>query len=445
MDLFEYARQQEMKAESPLAARLRPRTLDEFLGQEHILGPGRMLRRAIESDQLSSVILWGPPGTGKTTLARIIANATRAHFEQINAVTAGVADIRRVVEEAGQRRGMHGKKTILFVDEIHRFNKSQQDALLPFVEDGLITLIGATTQNPMIDCNPALVSRSRIFALEPLRDEHLRVLLDRALKEPGRGLGNFRAELAPEAMEHLVRVAAGDARSALNALELAVLTTPASPDGVRRIDLAAAEESIQKRALRYDKAGDQHYDAISAFIKSIRGSDPDAAVYWLARMTYAGEDPRFIARRMVIAAAEDIGNADPMGLVVATSAAQAVEMVGLPEGRIPLAQAAVYLACAPKSNASYLAINSALGQVEEGPVPPVPVHLRGASYRGAERLGHGQGYVYPHDHPGHWVKQQYLPDGLEDKRFYDPSGQGLEADPRWRKKAEASNHRGESD
>lgn len=436
MDLFEYAWQQEMKTESPLAARLRPRTLEEFLGQEHIVGPGRMLRRAIESDQLSSVILWGPPGTGKTTLARIIANATRAHFEQINAVTAGVADIRRVMEEARERRGMHGKKTILFVDEIHRFNKSQQDALLPYVEDGLITLIGATTQNPMIDCNPALVSRSRIFALEPLCDEHIRVLLDRALKEPGRGLGNFRAEITPEAMDHLIRVAAGDARSALNALELAVLTTPPGPDGRRRIDLAAAEESIQKRALRYDKAGDQHYDVISAFIKSIRGSDPDAAVYWLARMIYAGEDPRFIARRMVIAAAEDVGNADPMALVIATSAAQAVEMVGLPEGRIPLAQAAIYLACAPKSNASYLAVDAALRQVEEGPVPPVPLHLRGTGYRGAERLGHGQGYVYPHDHPGHWVKQQYLPDGLEGKRFFSPSGQGFEGEPRWQKRGQ---------
>jgi len=428
VDLFDYARGQMLHKEAPLAARMRPRTLAEVVGQEHIIGPGRLLRRAIEADQLSSLIFYGPAGSGKTTLARVIANTTKAHFEQINAVTSGVADLRRVMDEARQRRGMHGIKTILFIDEIHRFNKAQQDALLPAVEDGTIILIGATTENPFFEVNPALVSRSRIFRLEPLSDDNVRELLARALRDEERGLGRYRVEIASEAIDHLVRVAAGDARSALNALELAVLTTPPDEDGVRRIDLAVAAESIQRRALAYDKNGDQHYDTISAFIKSMRGSDPDAALYWLARMIYAGEDPLFIARRIVICAAEDVGLADPQALVVATAAYQAVHAVGMPEGRIPLAEATVYVATAPKSNAAYLGIERALADVEERRISGVPIHLRDASYKGAERLGHGKGYRYAHDYPEHYVEQDYLPPELADARYYEPGELGHEAD-----------------
>ncbi|MGE5591894.1 MAG: AAA family ATPase [Bacillota bacterium] len=427
MDLFDYAREQASKQEGPLAARMRPRTLDEIVGQKAVLGPGRLLRRAIEADQLGSIILYGPPGTGKTTIAKVIAATTRRHFEQLNAVSSGVGDIRKLVDEARQRQGMYGKRTILFVDEIHRWSKSQQDALLPFVEEGLITLIGATTENPFFEVNPALVSRSRVFRLEPLGDDDMAGLLRRALTDSERGLGGLAVELEPAALDHLVRVAGGDARSALNALELAATTTQPGPDGVRHITLDVAEESIQKRAIRYDKGGDNHYDTISAFIKSMRGSDPDAALYWLARMIYGGEDPLFIARRIVICAAEDVGLADPQALVVANAAMLAVERVGMPEGRIPLAEAAVYVATAPKSNAAYMGINEALAAVEEAAIQGVPMHLRDASYQGAAHLGHGQGYKYAHDYPGHYVPQQYLPDEMVGRRFYRPSTEGAEA------------------
>ena len=426
LDLFDYAREQAGKRESPLAARLRPRTLDEIVGQQGIIGPGRLLRRAIEADQLGSVLLYGPPGTGKTTLAKVIANTTKRQFEQLNAVSSGVADIRRLIDEAKQRQGMYGKGTILFVDEIHRWSKAQQDALLPFVEEGLVTLIGATTENPYFEVNPALVSRSRIFRLEPLADDDVAALLRRALTDRERGLGGMAVTVDPEALTHLIRVAGGDARSALNALELAVNTTRPGSDGRRQITLAAAEESIQKRAIRYDKGGDNHYDTISAFIKSMRGSDPDAALYWLARMIYGGEDPLFIARRIVICAAEDVGLAEPQALVVATAAMQAVERLGLPEGRIPLAEAAVYVAAAPKSNAAYLGIDEALVEVEKTAIQGVPVHLRDASYKGAAQFGHGKGYKYAHDFPGHFVTQQYLPDELIGRRFYRPTEEGAE-------------------
>nr|WP_242822509.1 replication-associated recombination protein A [Thermaerobacter marianensis] len=405
---------------------MRPRTLEEFVGQQHLVGPGRLLRRAIEADRLGSIILWGPPGSGKTTLARIIARTTRAHFEPLNAVTAGVADLRRVVEEAKERRALEGRSTVLFVDEVHRWNRAQQDALLPHLESGLVALIGATTENPYFACVPPLVSRARIFRLEPLSDEDVRRLLLRALADPERGLGNYRVEVEPEALDHLVRVAGGDARSALNALELAVLTTPPGEDGVRRITLAVAEESIQKRALAYDPTGDEHYDHLSALIKSIRGSDPDAAVYWLARMLYAGEDPRAIARRLLVHAAEDVGLADPRALQVAAAAATAAEQVGMPEARIPLAEAVLYLATAPKSNAVIKAIDAAWKAVEERAIAGVPRHLRDAHYPGARALGHGKGYRYPHDYPGHFVRQQYLPDELLGARFYEPSDQGYE-------------------
>ncbi|MCG0313541.1 MAG: AAA family ATPase [Calditerricola sp.] len=425
MDLFDYAGEAERQRLAPLAARMRPRTLEEFVGQQHILGEGKLLRRAIEADQLSSLIFYGPPGTGKTTLARVIANTTKSHFTDLNAVTAGVADIRKIVDEAKARLGMYGQRTILFIDEIHRFNKAQQDALLPYVEEGTVVLIGATTENPFFEVNAALLSRSQIFPLHPLTEEELRLIAERALSDAERGLGALNIRMDDDALAHLIRYADGDARRLLNALELAALTTRPGTDGVVHITLDVAVESIQRPAVRYDKSGDNHYDTISAFIKSIRGSDPDAALYWLARMLDAGEDPRFIARRLVISAAEDIGNADPQALQVAVAAFHALELVGMPEGRIPLAQAVTYLATAPKSNASYVAINEALRMVREEGHRPVPPHLRDANYKGAAALGHGQGYLYPHDYPDHFVPQRYLPEGV-DAVFYRPSKNGYE-------------------
>ncbi|MGE5573266.1 MAG: AAA family ATPase [Bacillota bacterium] len=426
MDMFSRKAEETLKQDAPLAARMRPRTLDDFVGQEHIVGPGRLLRRAIEADRLSSIILYGPPGTGKTTLAMVIAGTTKSHFEQLNAVTAGVADIRRVVAEAADRLGMHGTRTILFIDEVHRFNRSQQDALLPAVENGTVVFIGATTENPFFEVNAPLVSRSRVFRLEPLHDEDIALILRRALGDAERGLGTFSVEVDPDAFDHIARMANGDARSALNAMELAVLTTPPDERGVRHITLDVAEDSIQRRALVYDRDGDAHYDTISAFIKSMRGSDPDAAAYWLARMAAAGEDPEFIARRIVIQAAEDVGCADPHALLVACAAAWAVRFVGWPEAKLPLAEAAIYVATAPKSNSAYLAISKAMEDVEKERSGEVPVHLRDASYKGAARLGHGAGYKYPHDFPGHFVPQQYLPDTLEGRVYYEPSPNGYE-------------------
>jgi putative ATPase len=409
----------------PLAARMRPRTLDEFVGQEQLVGPGTYLRQAIEQDELSSVILYGPSGTGKSTLAFIIAHYTKGQFEPYSAVTSGVADIRKVTQQAKKRREIQGKKTILFVDEIHRFNKAQQDAFLPFVEDGTIILVGSTTENPFFEINAPLVSRSRIFVFEPLREQQVGEIVDRALADEGRGLGAANVELTPDAREHLINLANGDARAALNALEAAAqLARP--EDGQRVVTLALVEEAAQRRALRYNKGGDTHYDVISAYIKSMRGGDPDAALYWLARMITAGEDPRFIARRLVIQAAEDVGNADPMALVLATAAAHAVEYVGLPEAQIPLAQATAYVASAPKSNASYLAIARAMEDVRNRKVPLVPKHLRDANYPGAKQFGHGDGYQYPHDFPGHHVPQEYLPKGTKSRRYYEPGELGYE-------------------
>ncbi len=413
------------RKDSPLAARMRPRTLDEFIGQEHIIGPGRLLRRAIQADQLSSIILYGPPGTGKTTLAQIIANTTRARFLAINAVLAGVKDIRESIEAARAARKEYNQKTILFVDEVHRFNKSQQDALLPHVENGTLTLIGATTENPYFEVNKALVSRSRIFQLKPLGEEHVRAVMLAALADPERGYGKKRVEMEPEALEHIVRVASGDARSALNALELAVETTGEDADGIARVNLEVAEESIQRRAVLYDKDGDAHYDTISAFIKSVRGSDADASLYWLSKMVYAGEDPRFIFRRMLILASEDVGLADPQALGVVTAAAAAFDYVGLPEGQFHLAQACLYLASAPKSNTT-MAYYDALESVRSEQKDEVPDHLKDAS-RDGEDMGHGKGYLYPHAYRDHWVAQQYLPGSLQGKVFYQPTDSGYEA------------------
>jgi len=416
-----------MQHEAPLADRMRPQTLDDILGQDHIIGEGRLLRRAIQADRLfSSIILYGPPGTGKTTLARVISNLTKAHFESLSAVLAGVGDLRRVIKEATDRRKLYRRRTILFVDEVHRWNKSQQDALLPHVETGLLTLIGATTQNPYFDVIKALVSRSRIFELRPLTEENIKGILVNALKDPENGYGKLNVELTSEAMAHLTRMAGGDARNALNALELAVETTPPDKAGIIRIDVDVAQESIQKRAVLYDKNDDAHYDTISAFIKSVRGSDPDAALYWLAKMIYAGEDPRFILRRLIVLAGEDIGMADPMGLVVANAAAQAYEYIGLPEGVFPITEATLYLATAPKSNSAF-AFHAARHEIEENGAGPIPMHLMDSS-RDAKGLGHGQGYDYPHDHDGHWTPQQYLPKSLVGRKFFKPSDQGYEAE-----------------
>ena len=426
MDLFDYMRENTMEKESPLASRLRPRTLDEAVGQQHIIGKDKLLYRAIKADKLGSVIFYGPPGTGKTTLAKVIANTTQADFKQINATVAGKKDMEEVVTEAKNNMGMYGRRTILFVDEIHRFNKGQQDYLLPFVEDGTLTLIGATTENPYFEVNGALLSRSRIFELKPLEKDDIKQLIYRAVTDSERGMGTYRVKIEEDAADFLADTANGDARAALNAVELGVLTTERSEDGLIHIDLAAAQECIQKRAVRYDKDGDNHYDTISAFIKSMRGSDPDAAVYYLARMLYAGEDIKFIARRIMICASEDVGNADPQALNVAVSAALAAERIGLPEAQIILSQAASYVACAPKSNAAYVAIQNAMENVKTTRTMPVPVHLQDRHYKGAAKLGHGEGYKYAHDYPKHYVKQQYLPDGMEGTVFYEPSDNGYE-------------------
>lgn len=441
VDLFDYRMKQSLVNEAPLAARMRPRTLGEFVGQEAIVGEGRLLRRAIESDRLfSSIILWGPPGTGKTTLAMVIANQTQSHFSTISAVLDGKARLREVVGGAIERRKLYNRRTILFVDEVHRWNKAQQDALLPHVETGIVTLIGATTENPYFEVIGALVSRSRVFQLRPLEDANLRVLLNRALKDEERGFGDRSVRMDNDALEHLVRVAGGDARNALNALELAVESTLSEADGVVRITLEVAQESIQRRAVLYDKDGDAHYDTISAFIKSVRGSDPDAALYWLAKMLYAGEDPRFILRRLIILAGEDIGLGDPMGLVVANAAAQAFDYIGLPEGIYPIVEATLYLSTAPKSNSagSYF---KAFQLIEQEGKIAVPQHLKDAN-RDAAALGHGEGYRYPHEAPGHFLPQQYLPRPLLGRYFYRPSDQGYEAQvgerlARWR---EAQRH-----
>lgn len=426
MDLFDYMREGALKKEAPLASRLRPTTLEEIVGQQHILGKDKLLYRAIRADKLGSVIFYGPPGTGKTTIAKVIANTTKANFRQINATVAGKKDMEDVVSEAKLTLAGYGKKTILFIDEIHRFNKGQQDYLLPYVEDGTVILIGATTENPYFEVNGALLSRSQIFELKPLAAKDIKTLILRAVKDREKGMGSYGAEIDDEAADFLADAANGDARSAINAIELGVLTTPKGDDGIIHITREVAGECIQKRVLRYDRDGDNHYDTISAFIKSMRGSDPDAAVYYLARMLYAGEDVRFIARRIMICASEDVGNADPMAMVVAASAAQEVERVGMPESQLILAQAAIYVASAPKSNAATNAIYEAMETVKDTITAPVPVHLQDHHYPGADQLGHGQGYKYAHDYPHHYVKQQYLPDGLEDRKFYVPSDNGYE-------------------
>lgn len=426
MDLFEYMRNTNMEKESPLAARMRPASLEEVVGQRHIIGKDKLLYRAIKADKLSSVIFYGPPGTGKTTLAKVIAGATSAEFTQINATSAGKKDMEEVVEQAKERRGMYGKRTILFIDEIHRFNKGQQDYLLPFVEDGTVILIGATTENPYFEVNGALLSRSVVFELKPLEKEDIRELLRKAVYDAQKGMGVYQAQIDEDALDFLAELSGGDARRALNAVELGVMTTPRGEDGKIHITLEVAQECIQKRAVRYDKSGDCHYDTISAFIKSMRGSDPDAAVYYLARMLYAGESVTFIARRIMICAAEDVGNADPMALVVATNASLAVERIGMPEAQLILAQAVSYVACAPKSNAACNAISEAAKAVQETGHLPVPTHLQDAHYKGAARLGHGTGYKYAHDYPNHYVRQQYLPYELSGKEFYRPTGNGYE-------------------
>lgn len=425
MDLFEYAREKQKETESPLASRLRPETLEEVVGQQRIIGKDKLLYRAIKADKLTSVIFYGPPGTGKTTLAKVIANATSAKFCQINATVAGKKDMEAVVEEAKRTRGMYQQKTILFIDEIHRFHKGQQDYLLPFVEDGTVILIGATTENPYFEVNRALISRSTVFELKPLSLEEIEVLIRRAVYDEKKGMGSYHAEIEADALQFLADMAGGDARLALNAVELAVLTTKRSVDGMIHLTLEVVSECIQKRVVRYDKDGDNHYDTISAFIKSMRGSDPDAAVYYLAKMLYAGEDIRFIARRIMICASEDVGNADPMALTVAVSAAQAVERIGMPEAQIILSQAVLYVASAPKSNAAVMAISKAMESVQTKRTS-VPAHLQDAHYGGHENLGHGVGYRYAHDYPNHYVKQQYLPDEIKGSVFYHPGDLGKE-------------------
>ena len=425
MDLFDYMRETTKEKESPLASRLRPTTLDEVVGQQHIIGKDKLLYRAIKADKLSSVIFYGPPGTGKTTLAKVIANTTSAEFTQINATVAGKKDMEEVVNKAKELKGMYQKRTILFIDESHRFNKGQQDYLLPFVEDGTIILIGATTENPYFEVNGALLSRSSVFELRPLSQEEVETLILRAVQDEKKGMGSYHALIEEDALHFLADLAGGDARSALNAVELGILTTPRSEDGMIHITLDVASECIQKRVVRYDKTGDNHYDTISAFIKSMRGSDPDAAVYYLAKMLYAGEDIKFIARRIMICASEDVGNADPMALNVAVSAAQAVERIGMPEAQIILSQAVLYVATAPKSNSACNAVFTAMDNVKKYKTT-VPVHLQDAHYKGSAKLGHGIGYKYAHDYPNHYVKQQYLPDEIKDAVFYEASDNGYE-------------------
>ncbi|MEE9198746.1 MAG: replication-associated recombination protein A [Dehalococcoidia bacterium] len=425
-DLFQRSSEDQLERDAPLAARMRPHTFDEFVGQEHIVGKGRVLRASIEADQLPSMILWGPPGSGKTTLARIIANITKANFQQISAVAAGVADLRRIVDEAREHRGMYQLRTVLFIDELHRFNKAQQDVILPYVENGTVTLIGATTENPSFEVIAPLLSRCRVYSLNPLDDDQIGTIVERALSDGERGLGNRKVKLETEAREHLITLSNGDARVALNALELAASATPPDAQGERRIDLKAIEDAMQRRSLIYDKAGDLHYDTISAFIKSLRGSDPDAALYWLARMLEAGEDPLFVVRRMVVLAAEDVGLADPQALVVAVAAQQAVHFVGMPEGFLPLAEAVIYLATAPKSNAAYVGYLKAKEDVEKTRNDPVPLHLRNPVTRLMREVGYGKGYKYAHDYPGHVVEQVNLPDKLAGRRYYQPSDQGYE-------------------
>lgn len=435
MDLFEYQQKNTLKKESPLASRLRPKTLDDFVGQEKIVGKGTLLYRAIMADKLSSVIFYGPPGTGKTTLAKIIAGSTKSEFVQINATTAGKKDITDAVNRAKDIYAMYRRRTILFIDEIHRFNKGQQDALLPFVEDGTIILIGATTENPYFEVNKALLSRSVIFELKPLAPSDIEKIIKRALSDKESGMGSYNAAIDDDALRFICDISNGDARVALNAVELAVLTTERSENGIIHITLDVAQQCVQKRAINYDKDGDNHYDTISAFIKSMRGSDPDAAIYYLAKMLYAGEDPKFIARRIVICASEDVGNADPQAIVVAVAAAHALDFIGMPEARINLAQAAAYVACAPKSNSSVMAIDSAMSDVAHIKVSGVPNHLRDSHYPGAAELGHGKGYKYAHDFPNNYVEQQYLPDELVGKKYYVLSDNGYENEiKKWFKK-----------
>ena len=426
MDLFDFMRNENMEKDSPLASRLRPTTLDEVVGQEHIIGKDKLLYRAIKADKLSSIIFYGPPGTGKTTLAKVIANTTSAEFTQINATVAGKKDMEEVVEKAKQTMGMYGRKTILFVDEIHRFNKGQQDYLLPFVEDGTLILIGATTENPYFEVNGALISRSIVFELKPLSTENIKQLILRAVNDKEKGMGAFNARIDDDAADFLAEISNGDARTALNAIELGILTTDKSEDGTIHITMEVAEQCIQKRAIRYDKSGDNHYDTVSAFIKSMRGSDPDAALYYLAKMLYAGESVEFIARRIMISAAEDVGMADPNALTVAVSAANAVHQIGMPEAKIILAEAVVYMATAPKSNASYMGLEKAMSAVQNTKISRIPVHLMDAHYKGAAKVGHGDGYKYAHDYENHYVNQQYLPDELVNEVFYNPGDLGYE-------------------